>query len=168
MQEIWKPVRGYEDQYEVSNTGKVRSLPRTVPHIKAYRTIPGRELKLQTQRSGHQYIKNFGGRGGPMKWIHRLVYETFIGAIPEGLDVRHLDGDPKNNTVGNLAVGTRSENAHDVYDYGGKYKALQRDEVLAIRLRLANGERQADIAKDYKVTPATISAINTGKTFSYL
>lgn len=33
MKEIWKPVEGYEGLYEVSNTGKVKSLKRTV---KAY------------------------------------------------------------------------------------------------------------------------------------
>lgn len=165
--EVWRPVVGYEGLYEVSNLGRVRSLPRTVPHIKGTRTIPGRILKLQTQPSGHLYVKSFGGRGRGLAWAHRLVYEAFVGRVPEGLDIRHLDGNPKNNSPENLAVGTRVENAHDVYEYGGRYRKLAREDVLEIRRRLADGERQKTIAADFGVSTQTISNISTRRTFNY-
>lgn len=167
MVEIWKPVAGYEKLYEVSSTGRVRSLPKTVPHITGTRTIPGRILKPQKQKSGHLYIRHLGGRLGKLVWVHRLVYEAFNGPVPEGLDVRHLDGDPGNNTPTNLALGTRVENAHDVYEYGGRYRKLYRADVVEIRRRLAAGDRQNQIAKDYGVSAQTISNIQTRKTFDY-
>lgn len=166
--EIWKPVVGYEDQYEVSSLGRVRSLPKTVPHIKGTRTIPARVLKPQRQSSGHLYIRSLGGRNGKLAWIHRLVYEAFVGPIPEGMDIRHLDGDPSKNTPENLMPGTRVENAHDVYAYGGRYRKLRREDVIEIRRRLSAGEPQRLIAKDFAVSCQTISNINTRKTFNYI
>jgi len=50
--------------------------------------------------------------------VHCLVALTFIGPRPEGLDVRHLDGDQVNNNLANLAYGTRSENAGDMVLHG--------------------------------------------------
>jgi HNH endonuclease len=38
---------------------------------------------------------------------------AFEGACPEGLQVRHLDGDPKNNKFENLVYGTPKENMED-------------------------------------------------------
>lgn len=168
MSEIWKPVVGFEDRYEVSSLGRVRSLTHTVPHLRGTRTIPGRVLKPQQQASGHLYIKSLGGRRGKIAWIHRLVYEAFVGPIPSRMDIRHLDGNPQNNTPENLAIGTRVENAHDVYRYGGKYRKLTRDDVFEIRRRLSAGDAQPEIAADFGVTPATISNINTRKTFNYI
>lgn len=167
MNECWRPVVGYEGLYEVSDAGRVRRLERRVKHITGYRVLKPRILVPSTQKSGHLYFKSFGGRGGELKWVHRLVYEAFIGSVPIGKEVRHLDGNPENNRPENLAIGSRAENAHDTYQYGGKYKKLYKDDVLEIRARLATGERQQDIAKDYRVSQATISDIHTKKTFNY-
>jgi len=41
------------------------------------------------------------------------VTEAFIGPYPPGQETRHLDGDPLNNSVGNLCYGTRAENMQD-------------------------------------------------------
>jgi hypothetical protein len=95
------------------------------------------------------------------------VYEAFLGRVPEGVDVRHLDGNPRNNSPENLAIGTRAENAHDVYEYGGRYKKLVREDVLEIRRRLADGEKQKTIAADFGVSAQTISNISTRRTFNY-
>ena len=45
--------------------------------------------------------------------VHRLVLETFVGPCPDGLECRHLDGNPANNRVENLRWGTRIENIRD-------------------------------------------------------
>lgn len=39
--------------------------------------------------------------------------EAFVGPRPEGLEVRHLDGDPSNNVLSNLTYGTRSDQRMD-------------------------------------------------------
>lgn len=42
--------------------------------------------------------------------VHNLVAETFIGPIPEGMEVDHIDRDPTNNAVCNLRICTHKEN----------------------------------------------------------
>ena len=48
--------------------------------------------------------------------IHRIVAETFLGSIPEGYDVDHLDGDKSNNSVTNLEIVTHQENMRRYYE----------------------------------------------------
>lgn len=45
--------------------------------------------------------------------VHRLVLEAFVGPRPDGMECRHLDGDPANNRLANLAWGSPVENASD-------------------------------------------------------
>lgn len=48
--------------------------------------------------------------------IHRIVAETFLGSIPEGYDVDHIDGDKSNNSVTNLEIITHQENMRRYYE----------------------------------------------------
>jgi hypothetical protein len=72
-------------------------------------TRPGKgHLRLVLWRDGeHQTFK-----------IHILVLETFVGPRPDGYEARHLDGNPENNRVSNLAWGTSSENSLDQVRHG--------------------------------------------------
>lgn len=61
--------------------------------------------------------------GYPWNWSttsdHRIICATFHGPPPfDGAQVRHLDGNPKNNQAANLAWGTASENAADTIKHG--------------------------------------------------
>lgn len=104
--------------------------------------------------------------GGSM--VHTLVARTFLGPRPPGQDVRHLDGNPCNNRVDNLAYGTRTENILDVYRIGGSWRALSVDQVQDIRRRLWEGERGTDLAREFGVGQACISAIKHRRTYSWL
>jgi len=56
------------------------------------------------------------------KLVHRLVCFAFIGN-PEGMQVRHLDGNPANNAAVNLALGNNSENQRDSVKHGTHHMA---------------------------------------------
>ena len=45
--------------------------------------------------------------------VHRLIWELFNGKIPNGYVVDHLDGNPINNSINNLALKTRAENTRN-------------------------------------------------------
>lgn len=111
--EKWLPVVGYEGLYEVSDFGRVRRTGATqgarVGHVLA-------QVELR-KRGGYFAI---GLRGGPkrkMMRVHRLVAAAFLGPSDLPL-VRHLDGNPKNNHVSNLAYGDVSQNAQDRTRHG--------------------------------------------------
>lgn len=100
--------------------------------------------------------------------VHRLVASAFLGPCPGGQEVRHLDGNPQNNAVTNLAYGTRTENILDVLRIGRPWRMLHIKQVREIRQRLQAGERGADLAREYGVREASISAIKTGRSFKWL
>lgn len=54
-------------------------------------------LKQTKSNSGGYMTVNLGG--GNLRTVHRLVLETFVGARPEGMEARHLDGNPENNAL---------------------------------------------------------------------
>lgn len=58
-----------------------------------------------------------GGRASKVKVAH-LVAEAFIGPRPDGSVLRHLDGNPANNTPANLRYGSQSENQYDAVGHG--------------------------------------------------
>lgn len=112
---FWKRIPGYTN-YEVSNTGLVRSLPRAVDDRRGYsRPMQGVQLKPQTQTSGHLSVSISKDGVISRKLVHLLVMLAFEGPRPDGMETRHLDGDPKNNCKSNLAYGTRQQNALDCY-----------------------------------------------------
>lgn len=120
--EVWKPVKGYEGLYEVSDLGNIRSLDREVEVSNGrtawVRKYPGKEIAKTPQVGGYlrTRLSIKGKSSTPL--IHRVVLEAFVGECPEGMETRHLDGDPTNNRLSNLTWGTSQENKWDTVDAG--------------------------------------------------
>lgn len=111
----WRPVADHEGIYEVSNTGRVRSLDRLTADG---RNIRGRILKHGKLPTGHEYVNLCKQGKCVTTYVHRLVAKTFIGEPPEGTECCHNDGDPSNNNVENLRWGTPLENVADRQKHG--------------------------------------------------
>lgn len=112
--EEWRPVVGYEGYYEVSDKGRVRSLPRMARRRgKGAVPVPGRLLTLQITERGYLAVKLSVGGRGVRRPVHRLVCEAWFGPRPEKAECRHLDDNKANASVENLCWGTRSENMAD-------------------------------------------------------
>ena len=157
-EEIWKPVKGYEGFYEVSNLGRIRSLDRTVNCVHNSVAIKkGKILKLSTIPKG--YLCAHFSKYGKSKSIEiqRVVALAFI-PNPNNLPcVNHKDEDKTNNKVDNLewctykynnTYGTRLEksakkhingkNAKTVYQYSLDEKFLNEYPSCAELKRLYN------------------------------
>lgn len=166
--EEWRDIPGYEGKYQASSLGNIRSLDRIVNCAHGgKRRMRGRVLKPAGQKKD-PHLRVVLGHGAIGSCVHTLVALTFLGPKPEGQEVRHLDGNPLNNRVDNLAYGTRTENILDVYRQGKAWRALTAEQVLEIRERLAAGETGAALAKEYGVGQACISSIKHGRTYSWL
>lgn len=166
--EEWRDIPGYEGRYQASNLGRIRSLDRRVK-IRHGATRLARGCVLKAAGSKYnQHLMVVLGHGQNGSLVHQLVAATFLGPRPEGQEVRHLDGNPLNNTVDNLAYGTRTENIIDVMRIGRPWRKLCADQVLEIRRRLQAGERGADLAREYGVRDGCISSIKVGRTFKWL
>lgn len=102
---MWKPVPEFEARYEVSDRGEVRSL-RT-----------GKPIVPVLHRQGHFQVGLYAEGKRHYRYVHRLVAESFLGE-PTAEIVRHLDGDPSNNGLANLAYGSQSDNMIDSIGHG--------------------------------------------------
>jgi hypothetical protein len=114
--EVWLPVVGYEELYEVSDLGRVRSLDRLG---KDGRRLKGRVMKLNLGKDGYPRIRLADGLGNkPGFTVASLVIVAFTGPRQCGLEVRHLDGNSQNNHAVNLVWGTHLENEADKKIHG--------------------------------------------------
>jgi len=134
--EIWKPVKGHEGYYEVSNTGKVKSLVNRYKNTKKVF-----ELKQETStKYGHKRVQ-LSKPVRARKLVHRLVAEAFIPNPDNKPQVSHLDHDGSNNNIENLVWETQSENLKHAQAYGRLTAAQKKGGVN-------NGIRQSNEAKD--------------------
>lgn len=119
VSEEWRPVKDYEGLYEVSDRGRVKSLDRLICHSNGkVTTFSGCERRLKLVHTGYLAVTLSKGCKPKTKYVHSLVAESFLGDKPKGLDVNHIDGDKKNNSLKNLEYVTRSENLAHSYRLG--------------------------------------------------
>lgn len=117
MKEIWKPIDGTDGQYEVSNTGKVRS-NNYMAHGITKEMKPwdnGGYLRVSLKIKGKQ----------SNRLVHRLVADAFIANEESKQEVNHKDGDKHNNCVENLEWCTRKENLHHADTTGLRDKSVE-------------------------------------------
>jgi NUMOD4 motif/NUMOD1 domain len=120
--EKWKDISGFEDYYQASNYGRIKSLDREVPHPRLYKQfVRGQilsqsiarnkniltgeasiDLRVTLAKDNVQYYFN----------TRRLIYCTFIRKIDygkDGLYVINKNGDGFDCSARNLQLITKSE-----------------------------------------------------------
>lgn len=123
MEEIWKDIKGYENLYQVSNIGRVKSLERIIINsLGRKKTVKERILKQTKHKAGYYRIGL--DREGKRKnyLVHRLVAQAFIPNPYNLPECNHKDENPLNNCIENLEwcdhkyninYGTRTERASE-------------------------------------------------------
>lgn len=97
--EQWKDIKGFEDYYEVSNLGNVRS------------KVSERKLKPFANSRGYLQVDLYFLKPSKRIPIHQLVMQTFSpDGYFEGADIDHKDGNKHNNALSNLEYVTHAEN----------------------------------------------------------
>lgn len=111
--EEWRKIKGYEDRYEVSCYGKVRSLVCYAPKRNMY--LRRKQPRLLRQNTTHDGYKRVGlSMNGRIKHItvHRLVAIAFLPNPSGAPAVNHKDEDKTNNHVSNLEWCTNKYNSN--------------------------------------------------------
>ena len=149
MEEIWKDVKGFEGRYQVSNLGRVRSLPtsyyRDYPHKKNVLVCYWPE-KIQTiEHTGKVRLRTINGDIDVRFDVGHLVAQQFIEGYKDGMEVRHRDGNIMNNQVGNLHVfmpeTIENEEWKDIKGFEGRYQISNMGRVRSMD-RWTNDEHQ--------------------------
>ena len=125
---MWKPVVGWEGEYEVSDTGQVRSLDRTQTLKNGQRrSYRGRLLRPQATNPSGLHLQVQLRRPGEYRFyrVHQLVLTAFVGPCPDGLMCRHRNGNGHDNRIENLVWGTAEENQQDRVEHGHHHYAVR-------------------------------------------
>jgi conserved domain protein len=75
-----------------------------------YNNLVYRIIKLIDNHIGYLFVKLSNDKGSKNLYIHRLVYRTFVGAIPKGMQINHINHNKHDNRIENLEVLSASEN----------------------------------------------------------
>lgn len=117
--EIWKSVLDYEGFYEVSNKGRIKSLPRVIERSNGGYLTKTYILVGSMRKNGLYVGLHKSIEPGVRKAVAHLVLEAFVGPKPNGKEALHYpDPSHYNNCVENVRWGTRSENEQDKRDNG--------------------------------------------------
>lgn len=116
--EEWRDVIGFEDIYEVSNKGKVRSSKNKTTHSELHgvRKWKQRILRLKTDKNGYKRVCLYKNKKPHDFLVHRLVAMAFIPAVEGKNYINHIDGNPSNNYVENLEWCNHRENLIHAFD----------------------------------------------------
>lgn len=170
--EIWKPIKNYEGLYEISNLGKVRSLPRLKHFGERIYTTKTRILRSSDNGYGYKIVTLCKNNKHKKAYVHHLVAQTFIPNHNKLPEINHIDGIKENNAVDNLEWITRADNikhaiATGLSPSGSKSKRakLSKKQARIIKKQFISGVPTRRIANEFKVGINAVINIATGKTF---
>lgn len=178
--EIWKDVEEFENNYQISNFGRLRSIARKINSSVqpcGFRINNPRIIVPQDNGKGYQqyYVKFNNIR--VIQYSHRLVAKYFLDNPDDKLEVNHIDGNKSNNHVSNLEWNTKSENMqhavlNNLCKIGEESRSAKLSEktVLAIRrlFRINPNFNKSKIAKKLNVSDATIHKIINNQRWKHL
>lgn len=125
--EQWKDIKGFEEFYQISNLGRIKSKDRYLRTCgNGVRFAKGRIIKPVICTNGYYEIHLRVDGKRTVKMLHRVVAEAFL-ANPNNLpEVNHKDENPANNGVENLEWCTSKYNAN----YGTRNQRMVKDKYL--------------------------------------
>lgn len=174
--EVWKDVKGFEGVYQVSNRGRLKSLPRQFTRSNGFiMTIKKRILKTYINTNGYECgaFQN-GKRTKPVR-VHRLVALHHIPNPHNKYAVNHIDGHKTNNNASNLEWVTKSENekhAHSIGLKDGKGEKHSQSKLTnkdVIYIRTQKGKQTSRcLANKYNVGYSAIISIWNRRTWKHV
>jgi hypothetical protein len=174
--EIFKDIPGWEGKYQVSNIGRIKSLPRMVVACtgKVYNRKE-RILKQTTNEDGYKVVYLSKEGKDYTLGVHRAIALAFI-ANPENKPmVNHINANRADNWVDNLEWCTNAENIQHSFNLGisdnkgDKHprRVLTMEMVRAIREELANGKTPQQVADIVGTKRRNVYAVRDRQNWNY-
>jgi len=175
MEEIWKPVVGYEGLYEVSNTGKIKAIERALFYRGCYRVHKERVLNQETYAQGYLRVTLSKNNLPKRRSVHRAVAQAFLPNPENKETINHKNGIKTDNSVENLEWATWTENNRHAIATGlnknkgenGSGAKLKTENVLFIRESKGSLTRYV-LAEMFAISVSTIENIWYRKTWKHI
>lgn len=113
MIEIWKDIEGWRGYYQVSNTGRVRSVDRIISRSRnGDKLVKGKILVLRDDKDGYKvvHLRDSSTKRNKLLKVHRIVALAFIPNPQDKKQIDHINGIRSDNRVENLRWCSASEN----------------------------------------------------------
>jgi hypothetical protein len=165
VEDVYRDVPNYSGLYQVSRTGEIRGLKR------------GKVLCQVLGYRGYLRVNLYDGEGGVKHHlVHRLVAAAWLGPIPPGHQVNHIDGNKLNNVLSNLEVITAEANFQHAQRHGllctkgeSNPKAkLTEAKVQEMRQLRSNGVSVRELAKRFNVSVRTVYLVVGRRTWGHV
>lgn len=166
--EVWKSIPDLAGHYEVSSSGRVRSVDKTLICADGRkRNFKGKVLSPTAGKSGYLTFK-VAHLGMKTFYVHRVVCEAFHGVAPIGHEACHRNGIRSDNRADNLRWGSRSENSRDRHKHKTMHGKLSYADAAKIRIRYqpydsVNGA--SAMAREFGVSKKAIFDVLTKRTY---
>lgn len=171
--EIWRPIKGFEGLYEVSNLGRIRSLERTVLRRDGTTIYVKQAILKKFIKFGYETLTLIRDKECHYKRVHQLVAEAFV-PIPDELKplcgkktengyprvvVNHKDENKANNRVENLEWCTPKQNIN----YGTRSRRMAETQMKPILQLTKDGKlvaRYSGLSEACRATGATMGNVS--------
>lgn len=142
MKEIWKDITDYENLYQVSNLGRVKSLRSD------------KILKQYVNHQGYAQVTLSLNNIRCLKRVSRLVGYAFLSKNDVHTQINHIDENKLNNIVNNLEWVTSKDNIN----HGTRTARMQRTQ--GTKITCSNGKTYMSMSQASRELNISISSIS--------
>jgi hypothetical protein len=165
MEEYWKDVIGYENDYEISSSGNIRSKERYRKNRNGYMLVKSQIIKPHNHPKGYLRITLARNNTKANFFVHRLVAQAFIPNLENLPQINHKDGNKKNNSIENLEWCDNNYNRYHAVVNNLHSTLLKKEDVKYIR---ESSQNSYELANLFKVTRQHINRIKRKRFWKHI
>lgn len=167
--EVWVPIVGWENLYEISNLGRVKSLPRRI--VNSNNKVQNRKERIMkltinphTSYSEVRLAHKESGRKPKAFKVSRLVLEAFVGPCPKGLQTCFLTQNPTDCSINNVSWGTQKDAMRKSLGQPRRTgQDISKEQLKLMVLKRSEGASILTLSQEFGTNPCYLTSLLADK-----